>query len=124
VDPDYGMMLRREGLGGVPHYIYGLQLGDLTMSGPGLYTSFQSRQHGGEWYAASFDFGLAQVAALLKKCPSSSGHALADFLRKARPGQALDFSEPVVIDAEVRLGMPQRGNSGEAFIPLVVVRVL
>lgn len=123
MEPDYGTMLKREGLGDVPHFIYGAQLFDLAMCAPNLFTSFSNKLWGGVWYAVSLDISPAALKAIYEKATPQAKTEIAQFLLDARPGANVTFSEPVTLDLKTTLGTPQTGAT-ETFIPLAVEAVL
>ncbi len=120
--PDYGLMILRSGLGQVTQYLYDVPLTHLSVSAPGLLTSIVNKVHAGVEYAVSFDLSPPFAEAVLAKLEPNERRAAIAALARARPGQTVEFSYPVVVHLQARLGTPQRVTA-EEFIPLVVEHV-
>lgn len=120
--PDYGLMMLRSGLGGVPQSFYGVPLSHISFSAPELYTSLINKVHAGVEYAVSFDFGPAQAEALLAKVSPPMRSNIVSRLSKAKPGSTVVFEVPLVVDLHARLGKLQKSRK-EEFVPFLVERV-
>lgn len=122
MNPDYGLMVSRRGLGAVQQYFYGVPVTHLSASAPGLFTFLVNRMHDGVEYALSFDFNTAQVADLLRKAGGCAAE-LSLKVNRIPLGHTIEFESPIIVDIEATLGELQRAE-GEEFVPLVVARLV
>ena len=120
--PDYGLMLKESGLGGVEQHFYSVPLSHISLGAPGGYTSMLNKVHAGVEYAVSFDFGTEQLMDVLSKLPAAGKDRVSTLLKQAAPGFTIDFPEPVIVDLTAALGKVQ-SVAREQFVPLVVTRV-
>ena len=119
--PDYGMRLKKGGYDASLKICFAdWHIWDITVLGPGRFSTFGEIDFDGQRLAVSLDFGTEQLSRILANGPS---HVRKSVEREIRQDpfspRTIDLPDVIRCSIESHLGQEQRGQF-ESFVPLVV----
>ena len=123
--PDYGLRLINDGMSrDVVHNFYDFRLYNLSVLGPGQYSTMVEIPYDGGVYALSLDFNHEQLEQILLKAePQLAAFLRGELSRDPSTPRMIDFEGEVVFGVRARLGELQKGQR-ESFVPLIAQEIM
>lgn len=122
--PDYGLSLKNDGLAvSATINILDFHMFNLTILGPGKYSTLSETYKDGELHAASLDFSQVHLEKILSLCDAKIAANLRNEIKKDPfSPRYISFEGVIRFNVRAKLGELEE-NENESFIPLKVRKI-
>jgi len=122
--PDYGFRLLNEGLRpGCEHVFYNFPLYNLSIIGPGQFSTFAEIPIDGVLHALSIDFSTSELKTIFSIAGTNKAFPItSEFFKDPITPRTIELSGNIVVGVKAILGNPQKSEK-ESFVPLIAIEI-